>query len=88
MDVFSLAHFLFCPLREPYVAVSLSVYFVGKFAESGTKVVSSLLIRVKAAQNELGQQILADFEEAFPSQGTKVKLLLPLSFPLKSVAEN
>ncbi|XP_039363703.1 vacuolar protein sorting-associated protein 53 homolog [Mauremys reevesii] len=27
--------------------------------------------RVKAAQNELGQQILADFEEAFPSQGTK-----------------
>lgn len=31
--------------------------------------------RVKAAQNELGQQILADFEEAFPSQGTKVKIL-------------
>lgn len=28
--------------------------------------------RVKAAQTELGQQILADFEEAFPSQGTKV----------------
>lgn len=28
--------------------------------------------RVKAAQAELGQQILADFEEAFPSQGTKV----------------
>ncbi|KAG9492630.1 hypothetical protein GDO78_000894 [Eleutherodactylus coqui] len=27
--------------------------------------------RVKAAQTELGQQILADFEEAFPSQGTK-----------------
>uniref|UniRef100_A0A8D2L4I5 Vps53 N-terminal domain-containing protein n=1 Tax=Varanus komodoensis TaxID=61221 RepID=A0A8D2L4I5_VARKO len=27
--------------------------------------------RVRAAQNELGQQILADFEEAFPSQGTK-----------------
>lgn len=28
--------------------------------------------RVKAVQTELGQQILADFEEAFPSQGTKV----------------
>ncbi|XP_073171676.1 vacuolar protein sorting-associated protein 53 homolog isoform X2 [Lepidochelys kempii] len=28
-------------------------------------------LEVKAAQNELGQQILADFEEAFPSQGTK-----------------
>ncbi|KAM8974951.1 vacuolar protein sorting-associated protein 53 homolog isoform 2-T2 [Pelodytes ibericus] len=27
--------------------------------------------RVKAAQTELGQQILADFEEAFPAQGTK-----------------
>ncbi|XP_024420974.1 vacuolar protein sorting-associated protein 53 homolog [Desmodus rotundus] len=27
--------------------------------------------RVKAAQTELGQQILADFEEAFPSQGAK-----------------
>lgn len=27
---------------------------------------------MKAAQTELGQQILADFEEAFPSQGTKV----------------
>lgn len=32
----------------------------------------SFLYRVKAAQIELGQQILADFEEAFPSQGTKV----------------
>lgn len=32
----------------------------------------SFLYRVKAAQTELGQQILADFEEAFPSQGTKV----------------
>ncbi|KAL0597822.1 Vacuolar protein sorting-associated protein 53-like protein [Plecturocebus cupreus] len=31
----------------------------------------SLPHRVKAAQTELGQQILADFEEAFPSQGTK-----------------
>jgi len=38
--------------------------------------VSSVLIRVKAAQNELGQQILADFEEAFPSQGTMVKFSL------------
>lgn len=35
--------------------------------------------RVKAAQTELGQQILADFEEAFPSQGTKVLVcVLPL----------
>lgn len=38
--------------------------------------------RVKAAQNELGQQILADFEEAFPSQGTKVKFSL---FPLPPI---
>lgn len=30
------------------------------------------LFRVKAAQSELGTQILADFEEAFPSQGSKV----------------
>ncbi|TNN26492.1 Vacuolar protein sorting-associated protein 53 [Liparis tanakae] len=29
--------------------------------------------RVKAAQSELGTQILADFEESFPSQGSKVK---------------
>lgn len=35
--------------------------------------------RVKAAQTELGQQILADFEEAFPSQGTKVLFCI---FPL------
>ncbi|RXM92816.1 Vacuolar protein sorting-associated protein 53-like [Acipenser ruthenus] len=28
-------------------------------------------LEVKAAQTELGQQILADFEEAFPLQGTK-----------------
>lgn len=34
-------------------------------------------LRVKAAQNELGQQILADFEEAFPSQGTKVNSHFP-----------
>lgn len=34
--------------------------------------VFSFPYRVKAAQTELGQQILADFEEAFPSQGTKV----------------
>uniref|UniRef100_A0A671XWV0 VPS53 subunit of GARP complex n=1 Tax=Sparus aurata TaxID=8175 RepID=A0A671XWV0_SPAAU len=31
--------------------------------------------RVKAAQSELGTQILADFEEAFPSQGSKVAWL-------------
>ena len=31
-----------------------------------------VLFRVKAAQSELGTQILADFEEAFPSQGSKV----------------
>lgn len=42
----------------------------------------SVLIRVKAAQNELGQQILADFEEAFPSQGTKVKFSFPLFLPM------
>lgn len=30
------------------------------------------VFRVKAAQSELGTQILADFEEAFPSQGSKV----------------
>lgn len=45
------------------------------------------LFRVKAAQNELGQQILADFEEAFPSQGTKVKFSLSLFLPLKTVTE-
>lgn len=43
---------------------------------------------MKAAQNELGQQILADFEEAFPSQGTKVKVSLPLFPLLKSLAED
>lgn len=32
------------------------------------------LSRVKAAQSELGTQILADFEEAFPSQGSKVNI--------------
>lgn len=36
----------------------------------------SFLYRVKAAQTELGQQILADFEEAFPSQGTKVLICI------------
>lgn len=41
--------------------------------------------RVKAAQTELGQQILADFEEAFPSQGTKVLVcILPLILSLCS----
>lgn len=34
-----------------------------------------ILSRVKAAQSELGTQILADFEEAFPSQGSKVIIL-------------
>lgn len=43
--------------------------------------VFSVIIRVKAAQNELGQQILADFEEAFPSQGTKVKFSLAETLP-------
>ncbi len=33
-----------------------------------------VLSRVKAAQSELGTQILADFEEAFPSQGSKVNI--------------
>ncbi|OXB64913.1 hypothetical protein ASZ78_009794, partial [Callipepla squamata] len=37
----------------------------------GIPQIRQLAERVKAAQNELGQQILADFEEAFPSQGTK-----------------
>uniref|UniRef100_A0A8D0GXX9 Vacuolar protein sorting-associated protein 53 homolog n=1 Tax=Sphenodon punctatus TaxID=8508 RepID=A0A8D0GXX9_SPHPU len=36
----------------------------------GIPQIRQLSERVKAAQNELGQQILADFEEAFPSQGT------------------
>lgn len=37
----------------------------------GIPQIRQLSERVKAAQIELGQQILADFEEAFPSQGTK-----------------
>uniref|UniRef100_A0A670KJB1 Vacuolar protein sorting-associated protein 53 homolog n=1 Tax=Podarcis muralis TaxID=64176 RepID=A0A670KJB1_PODMU len=37
----------------------------------GIPQIRQLSERVKAAQNELGQQILADFEEAFPSQGSK-----------------
>ncbi|XP_075417359.1 vacuolar protein sorting-associated protein 53 homolog [Tenrec ecaudatus] len=37
----------------------------------GIPQIRQLSERVKAAQNELGQQILADFEETFPSQGTK-----------------
>ncbi|XP_012377162.1 vacuolar protein sorting-associated protein 53 homolog isoform X2 [Dasypus novemcinctus] len=37
----------------------------------GIPQIRQLSERVKAAQAELGQQILADFEEAFPSQGTK-----------------
>ncbi|KAE8624961.1 hypothetical protein XENTR_v10006107 [Xenopus tropicalis] len=37
----------------------------------GIPQIRQLSERVKAAQTELGQQILADFEESFPSQGTK-----------------
>uniref|UniRef100_A0A8C2VJ34 Vacuolar protein sorting-associated protein 53 homolog n=1 Tax=Chinchilla lanigera TaxID=34839 RepID=A0A8C2VJ34_CHILA len=37
----------------------------------GIPQIRQLSERVKAAQTELGQQILVDFEEAFPSQGTK-----------------
>lgn len=37
----------------------------------GIPQIRQLSERVKVAQAELGQQILADFEEAFPSQGTK-----------------
>ncbi|KAG8451759.1 hypothetical protein GDO86_003814 [Hymenochirus boettgeri] len=37
----------------------------------GIPQIRQLSERVKAAQTELGQQILADFEEAFPSQGAK-----------------
>ncbi|KAM4699601.1 vacuolar protein sorting-associated protein 53 homolog [Discoglossus pictus] len=37
----------------------------------GIPQIRQLSERVKAAQTELGRQILADFEEAFPSQGTK-----------------
>uniref|UniRef100_A0A8C2VGY2 Vacuolar protein sorting-associated protein 53 homolog n=1 Tax=Chinchilla lanigera TaxID=34839 RepID=A0A8C2VGY2_CHILA len=39
----------------------------------GIPQIRQLSERVKAAQTELGQQILVDFEEAFPSQGTKPK---------------
>lgn len=37
----------------------------------GIPQIRQLSERVKAAQTELGQQILADFEEAFPAQGNK-----------------
>uniref|UniRef100_A0A3Q2VPJ5 Vacuolar protein sorting-associated protein 53 homolog n=1 Tax=Haplochromis burtoni TaxID=8153 RepID=A0A3Q2VPJ5_HAPBU len=37
----------------------------------GIPQIRQLSERVKAAQSELGTQILADFEEAFPSQGSK-----------------
>uniref|UniRef100_A0A3Q4BA11 Vacuolar protein sorting-associated protein 53 homolog n=1 Tax=Mola mola TaxID=94237 RepID=A0A3Q4BA11_MOLML len=37
----------------------------------GVPQIRQLSERVKAAQSELGTQILADFEEAFPSQGSK-----------------
>ncbi|KAH0511405.1 Vacuolar protein sorting-associated protein 53-like protein [Microtus ochrogaster] len=42
----------------------------------GIPQIRQLSERVKAAQTELGQQILADFEEAFPSQGTKILLVI------------
>uniref|UniRef100_A0A7N6C0V9 Vps53 N-terminal domain-containing protein n=1 Tax=Anabas testudineus TaxID=64144 RepID=A0A7N6C0V9_ANATE len=41
----------------------------------GIPQIRQLSERVKAAQSELGTQILADFEEAFPSQGSKVAWL-------------
>uniref|UniRef100_A0A4W3IF83 VPS53 subunit of GARP complex n=1 Tax=Callorhinchus milii TaxID=7868 RepID=A0A4W3IF83_CALMI len=41
----------------------------------GIPQIRQLSERVRASQTELGQQILADFEEAFPSQGTKVAWL-------------
>ncbi|XP_040192733.1 vacuolar protein sorting-associated protein 53 homolog [Rana temporaria] len=37
----------------------------------GIPQIRQLSERVRAAQTELGQQILADFEEAFPAQGSK-----------------
>uniref|UniRef100_A0A8C8HAC6 Vacuolar protein sorting-associated protein 53 homolog n=1 Tax=Oncorhynchus tshawytscha TaxID=74940 RepID=A0A8C8HAC6_ONCTS len=39
----------------------------------GIPQIRQLSERVKAAQSELGTQILADFEEAFPAQGSKPK---------------
>uniref|UniRef100_A0A672R8F9 Vps53 N-terminal domain-containing protein n=1 Tax=Sinocyclocheilus grahami TaxID=75366 RepID=A0A672R8F9_SINGR len=41
----------------------------------GIPQIRQLSERVKAAQSELGTQILADFEEAFPAQGSKVAWL-------------
>uniref|UniRef100_A0A8C9TUG1 VPS53 subunit of GARP complex n=1 Tax=Scleropages formosus TaxID=113540 RepID=A0A8C9TUG1_SCLFO len=41
----------------------------------GIPQIRQLSERVKAAQSELGAQILADFEESFPSQGSKVAWL-------------
>uniref|UniRef100_A0AAQ4QZC1 Vps53 N-terminal domain-containing protein n=1 Tax=Gasterosteus aculeatus aculeatus TaxID=481459 RepID=A0AAQ4QZC1_GASAC len=41
----------------------------------GIPQIRQLSERVKAAQSELGTQILADFEESFPSQGSKVAWL-------------
>ena len=41
--------------------------------------------RVKVAQSELGTQILADFEEAFPAQGSKVNALCDICASLKIV---
>uniref|UniRef100_A0A2K5JSS8 Vacuolar protein sorting-associated protein 53 homolog n=1 Tax=Colobus angolensis palliatus TaxID=336983 RepID=A0A2K5JSS8_COLAP len=48
----------------------------------GIPQIRQLSERVKAAQTELGQQILADFEEAFPSQGTKVLLCVSPSLEM------
>uniref|UniRef100_A0A8C9YNF5 VPS53 subunit of GARP complex n=1 Tax=Sander lucioperca TaxID=283035 RepID=A0A8C9YNF5_SANLU len=41
----------------------------------GIPQIRQLSERVKAAQSELGTQILADFEESFPAQGSKVAWL-------------
>uniref|UniRef100_A0A8C7VVA1 VPS53 subunit of GARP complex n=1 Tax=Oncorhynchus mykiss TaxID=8022 RepID=A0A8C7VVA1_ONCMY len=41
----------------------------------GIPQIRQLSERVKAAQSELGTQIMADFEEAFPAQGSKVAWL-------------
>ncbi|XP_011811583.1 PREDICTED: vacuolar protein sorting-associated protein 53 homolog [Colobus angolensis palliatus] len=51
----------------------------------GIPQIRQLSERVKAAQTELGQQILADFEEAFPSQGTKVLLCVSPSLEMTSI---
>lgn len=93
VDVFSSASFI--SLTSLHAAVGVSVTWQWCLQAMGQgrllshhQSPSCVPLRVKAAQNELGQQILADFEEAFPSQGTKVKFSLSLFLPLKSVTEN